>query len=243
MPEPKSISDIIEAGIKEIANVDPVRLSLTPEEIRQRAEASEAEKAERLKRQEAISRSARESREKEWATMVPPVFMVTLDDLPEDLRLECGEWLARSVRGTIILAGPTGVGKSYCGYALAHAMFLEGLTPVIHEVPTFLNQLFGPGSVDLLEEAKNADVLFLDEMKFHAKEDDKDATWAAEKLLMIIDHRWKWQKPMIVTTNIHPKKFPAMFGDRITSRLLYKVNQPGGTLLRTVRDVDRRIIG
>lgn len=245
MTEPKALSDIIEAGIRQITNVDPAPLSLTPDEVRRRLLEAETEKEQRLRRQQAIRASERAAREREWAARTPPVFRITLDDLPEDLKLACGTWLSRprDQRRTFILAGPTGVGKTYAGYATAHAVYMEGDNVIVHEVPEFVDRCREEGSAALIEEAKTVDLLFFDELKFHTKSSDKDLTWAAEKLLTVIDYRWKWGLPMIFTTNVQAKNFPEMFGDRLTSRLLYKIGQEGGTYVTRVKGDDRRITG
>jgi DNA replication protein DnaC len=48
----------------------------------------------------------------------------------------------------------------------------------------------------------------------------KDSTWTNETFDRLVNTRYEWERPTIITTNVIPGSFDATFGERVTSRLV-----------------------
>ncbi len=104
--------------------------------------------------------------------------------------------------GWLVLAGPTGSGKTHLSAAIANRCIENGKTVFFAHVPDLLDHLrasFGPDSevsyTELFEQVRSAPMLVLDEL------DARGSTpWAHEKLRQIVNHRCSAQLPTVVTT-------------------------------------------
>ena len=110
---------------------------------------------------------------------------------------------AKSPEGWLVLQGVNGCGKTHLAAAIANHLLKEGKPVKFEVVPDLLDHLrftFSPQSPvtydQLFEEVKNAPLLILDDL-------GKQSTspWAEEKLYQIINHRYNYQLPTVVTTN------------------------------------------
>jgi len=110
---------------------------------------------------------------------------------------------AKSPEGWLVFQGVNGCGKTHLAAAIANYLLKEGKPVKFVVVPDLLDHLrstFSPESPvtydQLFEEVKNAHLLIMDDL-------GKQSTtpWAEEKLFQIINHRYNYQLPTVVTTN------------------------------------------
>ena len=110
---------------------------------------------------------------------------------------------AKSPEGWMVFQGVNGCGKTHLAAAIANYLLKEGKAVKFVVVPDLLDHLrstFSPESPvsydQVFEEVKNAPLLILDDL-------GKQSTspWAEEKLYQIINHRYNYQLPTVVTTN------------------------------------------
>lgn len=124
-----------------------------------------------------------------------------------------------SQAGSLMLAGPTGTGKTYAAYA---ALRLASESYRITEwIAASTATLFGslrPAAGRDTEAAMNSytgtDLLFLDDLGA-----EKRSEWTDEVLYRIVDHRWNHCLPTIFATNFKPAELTDRLGDRTASRL------------------------
>lgn len=138
-------------------------------------------------------------------------------------------WLAEP-RGTLVIAGPVGVGKSHLAYALV-MKHLQHCHPSREEyavesrtVGDYLSAI-SPGRVSRDDEgtpddpaqcARKADLLLFDDLGSSA-----DSAWRMEQVFNVIDYRYTNMLPTIVTTNVLPSELSEVIGPRIASRLAH----------------------
>jgi DNA replication protein DnaC len=123
----------------------------------------------------------------------------------------------------LVLAGPTGNGKTTILACVANDLLTAGRVPLFAKVPDLLDRLResfrprqdkGEAQFDALyDDLKNADVLLLDDLGT-----ENPTPWAVEKLYQLVDYRYANGLPMAVTTNLRPAQLAAL-SDRIYSRL------------------------
>jgi DNA replication protein DnaC len=123
------------------------------------------------------------------------------DNLKDAYRLALD--FAKSPEGWLVFMGVNGCGKTHLAAAIANYRLKEGQPVKFVVVPDLLDHLrstFSPDSPvtydQLFEEVKNAPLLILDDL-------GKQSTtpWAEEKLYQIINHRYNYRLPTVVTTN------------------------------------------
>ena len=120
--------------------------------------------------------------------------------------------------GWLLLQGGYGSGKTHLAAAIAHASLEAGLATFFVTVPDLLDHLratFGPSSEiaydDLFDRVRNVPLLVLDDLG-----SESPTPWATEKLYQIINHRYEYRLPTVITTNV---KLEAI-EPRIRSRLV-----------------------
>jgi DNA replication protein DnaC len=67
---------------------------------------------------------------------------------------------------------------------------------------------------EVFESYAGASVLVIDDLGM-----SKDSAWTDEVLDRLVNHRYMHMSPMLITTNVPPPQFSAVFGDRVMSRL------------------------
>jgi DNA replication protein DnaC len=109
---------------------------------------------------------------------------------------------AAKPEGWLALLGESGTGKTHIAAAIANDLIARGQPVFFAVVPDLLDHLrtaYGPQSEvpydRLFETVRNAPVLVLDSLGFHAS-----TPWAEEKLFQVINHRYNEQLPTIVTS-------------------------------------------
>jgi len=150
------------------------------------------------------------------------------------LQLSACKWIKE--HHNILVAGPTGTGKTYIACALAHKACLEGYTAQYVRLPRILPELIiakGDGSYGKrMSELARTDVLILDDFGLitFTQEQRKD-------LLEILDDRHN-QKATIITSQLpvklwHENINDATLADAILDRLIhnsYRVELKGESM-------------
>lgn len=131
----------------------------------------------------------------------------------------------------LVFVGVNGCGKTHLAAAIANYLLKEGKPVKFVVVPDLLDHLrsaFGPESPvsydQLFEEVKNAPLLILDDL-------GKQSTtpWAQEKLYQIINHRYNYQLPTVVTTNCALDEIDSPISSRLSDPkigVVWNINAP-----------------
>ncbi len=120
--------------------------------------------------------------------------------------------------GWLILSGACGSGKTHLAAAIANWQFQQGTHVFFVVVPRLLDHLrgaFAPTSDttydELFTKVCEAGLLVLDDLGA-----EHTTPWAQEKLFQLINHRYSYGSPTVITTNLDLMKD---MDDRIRSRL------------------------
>jgi DNA replication protein DnaC len=225
-------------GKTEVTEVEnaPIK-KVTPEELRERFERQSADMVKSEVKREARRQQDRRIRGERWASVTPPVWRdACMDVLPDSIAAACQKWLDRpdNQKWSLVLFGSTGVGKTFTMYAVARELWIDRYDVEIIEVPVFMD-LIRPSSDDAgrtFDRMKSVEVLCLDDLG-----SERISDWTSERLDIILNHRWQYQLPTIVTTNVAPRDLAETLGERGASRLV------GGSALVKFTGKDKRING
>jgi DNA replication protein DnaC len=123
-------------------------------------------------------------------------------------------------RGSFLISGPVGTGKTHLAIAAARATGKQFLFFPVVEVLDAMR----PGGDELITPARLAavSVLVLDDLGA-----EKPTDWTADRLYSIINRRWLEYRPTIITTNLllggtsssNPAYLMGAVGERLYSRL------------------------
>lgn len=120
--------------------------------------------------------------------------------------------------GWLVLGGPCGSGKTHLAAAIANQQFESGTLILFSVVPILLDHLrstFAPNSEitydALFDKVLNAGLLVLDDLGA-----EHSTAWAQEKLFQILNFRYMYRMPTVITTNI---ELLSDLDDRVRSRL------------------------
>jgi DNA replication protein DnaC len=140
-----------------------------------------------------------------------------------DLGAWARRYIADPAQPPIVLAGPTGVGKTWQAYGALRTI-VEGLAnrglglnwrATNHPD---LNDKLRPkpdGSHTwALDPYLETDLLLLDDLGA-----GRQTEWTGDSLYRLVDHRWANDKPTIYSTNLNATELTAIVGDRVVSRL------------------------
>jgi DNA replication protein DnaC len=156
-----------------------------------------------------------------WVADVPERYRRSgLGDFTFEIAEQARGWAAeRTKRPALVLAGPTGTGKTRLAYAITRHLFVEreisswALLPM----PMLLSMLRpgGSGDADSFTHLATHDLLVLDDVGA-----ERPTDWTVEQMDALVDLRWRYGLPTIVTTNLTGAEFRAHVGDRVHSRLV-----------------------
>jgi DNA replication protein DnaC len=108
----------------------------------------------------------------------------------------------RSQGTGLLLCGSVGTGKSFLAAAIANELISQG-TPCLmtnfSRIISRISEKFG-GDQKYLDDLNRFDLLIIDDL---GAERDSEFTW--EKVMNVVDARYRAGLPLIVTTNLNPK--------------------------------------
>lgn len=120
---------------------------------------------------------------------------------------------------SILLVGPTGVGKTHAAFGALYRYVQGGghCRPTIVTAADLYAQLRprpGRDSEELFEQHARANLLFVDDLGAA-----KSSEWVEEINYRLVNHRYEQQLPTLITSNVPPAELGTMLGDRVASRL------------------------
>lgn len=121
----------------------------------------------------------------------------------------------------ILLGAGYGCGKTHLAAAIANEVLRHNPTTVLFAVvPDLLDHLrstFGPHSEveydERFEQVRSAQVLILDDFGT-----ENATAWAREKLFQLINHRYNYRLPTVITSNRKPEEFEPRIFSRMSDR-------------------------
>lgn len=147
-----------------------------------------------------------------WIAATPPAFAEEHPLHPDVVRWTDG--LIKGAGTNLILVGDTGTTKTHHCYAAIRLALQAGWrgVPRLLSSEEWHKAITTPVNFELLDRLAHAGVLALDDVGA-TRLWDRDA----ERMLGIVDERWKYRRPTVVTTNVADLR--GMLGERIASRL------------------------
>ena len=131
---------------------------------------------------------------------------------------EMARQYAADPSGWLVLIGPPGTGKTHLAAAVAHERLAAGSSVYFAVVPELLDHLraaFAPTSEltydEMFDTVRSVEMLVLDDLGAQ-----NSTPWAADKLFQIINFRYNYRLPTVITTN---HKLHAQLDERVRSRL------------------------
>lgn len=134
----------------------------------------------------------------------------------------------------LLLCGQVGTGKSFLAAAIANELISQGTPCLMTNFSRLISRIsekFG-GDQKYLDDLNRFDLLIIDDL---GAERDSDFTW--EKVMNVIDARYRAGLPLIITTNLGSKDF-AERGDIRRQRVFSRLREM--CIFLEVRGTDRR---
>ena len=120
----------------------------------------------------------------------------------------------------LLLTGDCGTGKTHLAVAILREVAEAGIPGMFVVVPDLLAKMKASFNLKdgragaLVEAAKNAPLLVLDDLGAESAKD-----WTIELVYVLINHRYEYMLPTVITTNYDGTRIDAVFGKRVSSRL------------------------
>ncbi|HLY31043.1 MAG TPA: ATP-binding protein, partial [Ktedonobacterales bacterium] len=131
---------------------------------------------------------------------------------------EVARHYADDPQGWLIFSGGYGVGKTHLAAAIANLQLAKGAHVFFSIVPDLLDHLraaFAPSSEspfdEMFDRVREAGLLVLDDLGA-----ENSTAWATEKLFQLINYRYNFRMPTVITTN---HRLLSHIDERIRSRL------------------------
>lgn len=176
----------------------------------------EGETPEDVQARRAIQASNRASR---WRSRLPIMYAeASLDDLDPTTQHAGAlrHWL-NSGQATLILAGSVGTGKTHAAYALLNEAVAQGVWAVACTVYDLERGYWPDGDRDLVHQARECDLLLLDDLGA-----TKASDAAVANLTALLDARLNAGRRQVITTNSKGADLVEAWGGRAMDRLRYK---------------------
>lgn len=135
----------------------------------------------------------------------------------------------------LLLCGQVGTGKSFLAAAIANELISQGTPCMMTNFSRLISRIsekFG-GDQKYLDNLNRFDLLIIDDL---GAERDSDFTW--EKVMNVIDARYRAGLPIIITTNLSPKDF-ADRGDTRRQRVFSRLKEM--CICLEIKGEDRRV--
>ena len=120
----------------------------------------------------------------------------------------------------IVISGANGIGKTHLAGAIVNACASKGRKVSfgnIVDIASEVKDSFKTGTAKVFAKLMDCEVLIIDDLG--AEHSRHDNTWSEELLYKIINTAYESDKILVITTNIHNKRFSQEYGDRLTSRI------------------------
>ena len=117
----------------------------------------------------------------------------------------------------IIFMGDSGVGKTFASSCIANYLMENGKTVLIINFGLYLNRVkreWAEAENDVLNYIKLCDLLIIDDFG-----SERNTEFAIEKAFLLIDTRYRSEKPTIITTNLNLYQLERKFTTKIKSRI------------------------
>ena len=117
----------------------------------------------------------------------------------------------------IVFIGDSGTGKTFTSSCIANYLMDNGKTVLVINFGLYLNRVkreWAEAENDILNFVKLCDLLVIDDFG-----GERNTEFAIEKAFLLIDTRYRSEKPMIITTNLSLYQLERKFTNRIRSRL------------------------
>lgn len=165
----------------------------------------------------------------------PPRFVDA--DLAQVDSPALAEWvkaLPRKVQDcpSLLIAGPTGTGKTYAAYAVLRAMGVDRWQAVTYADLAAELRPSGRDPESAFDRYAKTHLLLLDDLGAA-----KGSEWVEEMTYRLINRRYEQRLPSIFTTNVPLAKLREVLGERVASRLVEMcrvVPMTGGDRRRSV---------
>lgn len=95
----------------------------------------------------------------------------------------------------LLFWGKPGCGKTYAAGCIANALIEKRIPVLVTSFPRILNS--GYDKSEILKSMRNYDLVIIDDLGV-----ERTSEYALETVYMVIDERYKANKPMIITTNL-----------------------------------------
>lgn len=122
----------------------------------------------------------------------------------------------------LLISGSTGCGKTHLAAAIANELMQREVSVVFQSVPELLIRIrstYGRESTEteaqLLDALVGCDLLVLDDLGT-----ERVTQWTESTVYTIIDQRYRFERPLIATTNLTPKQLETAVGTRTMDRLV-----------------------
>lgn len=119
---------------------------------------------------------------------------------------------------SLLLTGPTGVGKTHLSLAIAGEVLSRGYSVVYGPVQKLLHRLekehFGRAEGNSEDVMTDCDLLILDDVGT-----EFSSPFYTAALYNVINERMLSEKPTIISTNLNQKQLTARYGEQIASRI------------------------
>ena len=159
-----------------------------------------------------------------------------------DRAYEHARRFARDPRGWLVLHGTYGCGKTHLAAAIANEAVRRGTPALFTIVPDLLDHLrsaFSPNNDleydELFERVRSAQLLVLDDLGTESA-----TPWAREKLYQIINYRYNYHQPTVITTNRRLSEIDDRIRSRMTDEAFCTVVELAAEDYRQKRPGERR---